>query len=236
MRIGSRRPTRYVLVPGPVIMPGLSPSTRPTSWDTVAVFGNAGSIQLTPASLSHAEVAVLDVRACTELGRGAAPHDLALLEDVVSVGDPRQRGHVLVDQQDRLPARLEVDQAAPDLRPDERREPLRCLVEDEQARVRHERAPDREHLLLAAREGPAEDALATGEPGREGADLLDRPRVPVAAAVRRGRDKILAHGEVREDLAASGHEADPRLRDAIEIGRASCRERVEVEGGAGAGR
>src|SRR5206468_2947413 len=72
MRIGSRRPTRYVLVPGPVIMPGLSPSTRPTSWDTVAVFGNAGSIQLTPASLSHAEVAVLDVRACTELGRGAA--------------------------------------------------------------------------------------------------------------------------------------------------------------------
>src|SRR3989449_2173996 len=108
MRIGSRRPTRYVLVPGPVIVPGLSPSTGPTSWDTVAVFGNAGSIQLTPASLSHAEVAVLDVRACTELGRGAAPHDLALLEDVVSVGDPRQRGHVLVDQQDRLPARLEV--------------------------------------------------------------------------------------------------------------------------------
>src|SRR3989454_1067824 len=214
MRTGSRRPTRYVLVPGPVIMPGLSPSPGPPSWDTVAVFGNAGSIQLTPASLSHAEVTVLDVRACTELGRGAAPHDLALLEDVVSVGDPRQRGHVLVDQQDRLPARLEVDQAAPDLRPDERREPLRRLVEDEQARVRHERAPDREHLLLAAREGPAEDALATGELGKEVEDLLDRPRVPVAAAVRRGRDKILAHGEVREDLAALGHEADPRLRDA----------------------
>src|SRR5437879_2365910 len=236
MRIGSRRPTRYVLVPGPVIMPGLSPSTRPTSWDTVAVFGNAGSIQLTPASLSHAEVAVLDVRACTELGRGAAPHDLALLEDVVSVGDPRQRGHVLVDQQDRLPARLEVGQAPPDLRPDEWREPLRRLVEDEQARVRHERAPDREHLLLAAREGPAEDALATGELGKEVEDLLDRPRVPAAAAVRRGRDKILAHGEVREDLAASGPEAGPRPPDGIEIGRASCRERVEVEGGAGAGR
>src|SRR3989442_16038084 len=93
MRIGSRRPTRDVLVPGPVIMPGLSPSTRPTSWDTVAVFGNAGSIQLPPASLSHAEGAVLDVRACTELGRGAAPHDLALLEDVVSGRDPPLRGH-----------------------------------------------------------------------------------------------------------------------------------------------
>src|SRR3989442_6470328 len=80
MRIGSRRPTRYVLVPGPVIMPGLSPSTRPTSWDTVAVFGNAGSIQLTPASLSHAEVTVLDVRACTELGRGRSEEHTSELQ------------------------------------------------------------------------------------------------------------------------------------------------------------
>src|SRR5437667_9882156 len=215
MRIGSRRPTRYALVPGPVSMPGLSPNARPTSWDTVAVFGNAGSIQLTPASLSHAEVAVLDVRACTELGRGAAPHDLALLEDVVSVGDPRQRGHVLVDQQDRLPARLEVDQAAPDLRPDERREPLRRLVEDEQARVRHEGAPDREHLLLAARERAAEDALTLGELGKEVEDLLDRPRVGAAAAVRGGRHEVLVHREVRKDLAALRHEADPDLRDAV---------------------
>src|SRR5207249_9447732 len=75
MRIGSRRPTRYVFVPGPVIMPGLSPSTRPTSSDTVAVFGNVGSIQLTPVSLSHAQVAVMDVLAGPELGRGAAPDD-----------------------------------------------------------------------------------------------------------------------------------------------------------------
>src|SRR6058998_1023159 len=190
-------------------MPGLSPSTRPTSWDTVAVFGNAGSIQLTPASLSHAEVTVLDVRACTELGRGAAPHDLALLEDVVSVGDPRQRGDVLVDHQDGLPALLEVPEAPPDLRPDERREPFRRLVKDEEPGVRHEGAPDREHLLLAAREGPAENALAAREVGKEVEDRLQRPRVPVAAALRRSRDEILTHGEVRKDLAALRHEADP---------------------------
>src|SRR2546430_2767240 len=105
-------------------MPGLSPSTRPTSSDTVAVFGNSGSIQPTPASLSHAQIAVLDVLPGPELGRGSAPDDLALLEDVVRVGrgsapddlalledvvrvgDPRQRGDVFVDQQNRLPARL----------------------------------------------------------------------------------------------------------------------------------
>src|SRR5213080_1278881 len=89
-------------------MPGLSPSTRPTSSDTVAVFGNSGSIQPTPASLSHAQITVLDVLPGPELGRGSAPDDLALLEDVVRVGDPRQRGDVFVDQQNRLPARLET--------------------------------------------------------------------------------------------------------------------------------
>src|SRR5437870_5211541 len=103
-------------------MPGLSPSTRPTSSDTVAVFGNSGSIQPTPASLSHAQITVLDVLPGPELGRGSAPDDLALLE---------------------------------------------------------------------------------------------RPRVGAAAAVRRGRDEVLAHREVRKDLAALRHEADPDLRDAV---------------------
>src|SRR5215475_9642817 len=46
MRIGLRRPTRYVLVPGPVIMPGFKPSTRPTRSVGVAVVGKFGSIQL----------------------------------------------------------------------------------------------------------------------------------------------------------------------------------------------
>src|SRR5439155_959889 len=167
---------------------GLSPSTRPTSSDTVAVFGNSGSIQPTPASLSHAQIAVLDVLPGSELGRGSAPDDLALLEDVVRVGDPRQRGDVFVDQQNRLPARLETRDATPDLSPDEWREPLRRLVEDEQARVRHEGAPDREHLLLPAGERAAEDALTLGELGKEVEDRLDleaHAEEHLAHAVRR---------------------------------------------------
>src|SRR2546428_3261358 len=167
-------------------MPGLSPSTRPRGADTVAVFGTSGSSQPTPASLSHAQIAVLDVLPGSELGRGSAPDDLALLEDVVRVGDPRQRGDVFVDQQNRLPARLETRDATPDLSPDEWREPLRRLVEDEQARVRHEGAPDREHLLLPAGERAAEEALTLGELRKEVVDRLDRPRVGAAAADRCG--------------------------------------------------
>src|ERR1041384_1017184 len=52
IRMGSRRPTRYVFVPGPVIMPGFRPSTRPTRSVSVAVLGNSGSIQV--ATASHA--------------------------------------------------------------------------------------------------------------------------------------------------------------------------------------
>ena len=37
-----------------------------------------------------------------ELGRGAAPHHAAALDEVVAVGDAGQRLDVLVDDQDRL--------------------------------------------------------------------------------------------------------------------------------------
>src|SRR5512138_2911677 len=175
MRIGSRWPTRYVLVPGPVIMPGLSPSTRPTRSLGVAVVGNERSIQLTPRSLSYAEVSVLDVHSEPEIGRGAAPDDLSFLEDVVSVGDPRQGRHVLVDDQDRLAPRLEPFHAAPDLGTHERRQAFGGLVEDEQAWVRHQGASDREHLLLAAGERAAEDARARRELGEQLEDRVDSP-------------------------------------------------------------
>src|SRR5215469_1753793 len=144
-------------------MPGLSPSTRPTRSLGVAVVGNERSIQLTPRSLSYAEVSVPNVRSRPELGGAAAPDDLPLLEDEVPVGDPRERPHVLVDDQDRLPPRLEPLHAAPDLGADQRRESLGRLVQNQQAWIGHQRAADREHLLLAARQRAPEDAGAGGE-------------------------------------------------------------------------
>src|SRR4030095_10337655 len=157
-------------------MPGFSPSTRPTRSLGVAVVGNERSIQLTPRSLSYAEVSVANVRSEPELAGRAAPDDLPLLEDVVRVGDARQSGHVLVDDQDRLAPRLEVFHATPDLGADERREPFGRFVQDEQARVRHQCAPDREHLLLAAGERAAEAARTGRELRKQLEDELAPPR------------------------------------------------------------
>src|SRR3989442_8991154 len=121
IRIGSRRPTRYVLVPGPVIHPGLSPSTRPTRSLGVAVRGKLGSIQVMllhfrapaspaqsllgggfgrgakPPSELDSEVAVLDILAGRPPGRRPRPHHTPLLANVVAVRDVgpagRQRGY-----------------------------------------------------------------------------------------------------------------------------------------------
>src|SRR3989442_5786996 len=107
MRIGSRRPTRYVLVPGPVIMPGLSPSTRPTRSLGVAVVGNGAAIR----PRSYAEVSMLHVLAGAQLGRGPAPDHAPLLEHVVVVGQPPERPDGLVDEQHRQAALPESLQA-----------------------------------------------------------------------------------------------------------------------------
>src|SRR5215470_1667968 len=113
-----------------------------------------------PQGKSHAEETVLHVAIPRELGRRAGPDHAALLDDVMPVRDARERLEVLVDDEDRQARCLEALDCAVDLDAHERREPLGRLVEDEELRVGHERAADREHLLLAARELAAEVALA----------------------------------------------------------------------------
>ena len=91
--------------------------------------------------------------------------------------DARQHPDVLVDQENRLPGRLDPLDAAPDLQPHHRRQPLRGLVQDEQPRVRHQRPSDRQHLLLASRQRTAEGTRARRELREEREDLVGRPRV-----------------------------------------------------------
>src|SRR5207249_8795223 len=87
-----------------------------------------------------------------ELGRRAPPYDTPFFDDVVAVGEAREGLDVLVDDEDRQAARLELSKAGPDLGAHERRQPFGGFVEDEQSRVGHQGTPDGEHLLLAARE------------------------------------------------------------------------------------
>lgn len=93
---------------------------------------------------------MLDVRGSGQFGGQTAPDNTAALDQEMPVGHPRQCADILVDHEDRKPAFLELREAAPDLGADQRREALGRFIEDQQLRIRHQRAADRQHLLLPA--------------------------------------------------------------------------------------
>ena len=120
-----------------------------------------------------------------ELVRRGFVHDGALAHDVGVVGHAHGHAEVLLHQQDRLPGRLEPLDDPEDLVDDHRRQTLRRLVEEQQVGVGHERAGDREHLLLAAAQEVALVLAPLGQLGEDLEHLLERPGVGLAAASAR---------------------------------------------------
>jgi hypothetical protein len=80
----------------------------------------------------------------------AARADRAGLEQMGAVDDPQHLVDVLLDDQHRQPAGADAFEEGEDLLHDNRRETRRGFVEQQEPRLRHQRATDRAHLLLAA--------------------------------------------------------------------------------------
>ena len=76
-----------------------------------------------------------------------------------------------------------------DLGPDQRRQALGRLVEDQEPGVGHQGTADRQHLLLAARELAAHVALALAQAREQGVDALEVPGPAVGCG---GGDQVLA--------------------------------------------
>ena len=128
---------------------------------------------------------------------------------------PRDGADVLVDQQDRLAGRAQFCETAPDLVADQRRQAFGRFVEDQQARICHQRAADRQHLLLAAGKQIRHAARAFGEPRKQRPDPFERPWFGGAAAIGRGGDEIFARREIGKNLAPFRHQADAELGHAV---------------------
>src|SRR5262249_52221704 len=103
-------------------------------------------------------------------------------------------------------------------------------VEQQQRGIEHERARDREHLLLAAGELKAEIALARTQAGKQLENPLERPAATATRAREHG--EVLAHRQARKNAALLRHEteAEPRHR----IGRQRRDIAVAVANAAGA--
>src|SRR5690348_568399 len=104
---------------------------------------------------------------------------------------------------------------APDFAHDLRCESLRRFVEDQKLRVRHQRAADREHLLLAPRKLVAAGRNPCTQSRERVEHALVRPAgAPIARRTRR-KKKVLAHAQVRKDAAALGDIRHAHPRDPV---------------------
>src|SRR5207247_8502372 len=94
-----------------------------------------------------AEVRATDVRVGSQpVGRVGIDHPTRL-EDVAALGDVQRLEGVLLDEQDRRPLRVDLLDDREDLLDEDRRQPERRLVEEEQAGPAHERPAHGQHLL-----------------------------------------------------------------------------------------
>ena len=112
-----------------------------------------------------------------------------------------------------MPARLEHRQAAPDFVANQGSETLGGFIEDQEPWIGHQRAADRQHLLLAAGERVTHVASPLGKAWEQRVNLFDRPRIGAAAAIARCGNQVFAHRQIRKYLAPFRHEANSELRN-----------------------
>src|SRR5712692_4776077 len=142
---------------------------------------------------------------------GPFPPDLALLDDVGPIGQPRRKLEILLREHDGQALPLERGDLLAEGLDDDGGQPLRRLVEEEDARTAHERARDGEHLLLPAREASPSPRRHPPEGGEMLIDTIDAPptRPP-------GTDQeILLHAEIAEDAPVFRHPAHAQSGDLV---------------------
>src|SRR5580658_1804450 len=125
----------------------------------------------TTVIILHTQILVDDRVVRLERGGGRLVPDRALLHEIDALARREGERHVLLDQQDRdaLPVQR-VDDLS-DLRHHARHQAFGRLVEQDDPRLEHHGAGDREHLLLAARQRAARLAAPLGEHREIGEDL-----------------------------------------------------------------
>src|SRR5438132_10254226 len=127
-----------------------------------------------------------------------------------------RHARVLFHQQHRQATLVYTLQHAENIPDDEWRQAEARLVQQQQPRQSHQRAADRQHLLLTTAER-ARDLLAALAENRK--DLEDRLETGLELAARAGREradfKVLEHAHARKDVATLRHEHDAAFDDVM---------------------
>ena len=125
-------------------------------------------------------------------------------------GQPR----ILFDQQHRHPFGVEPPDDIEDLQHDERCQPERRLIEQQQFRSPHQGASHRQHLLFAARERAAKLGLAFAQDRKQFVGVSDVLLNAGLVVARVGSEfQILQHRQPRKNLAAFRRLAEAQPHD-----------------------
>src|SRR5258705_8900967 len=146
-----------------------------------------------------------------EQGLAAAlGHDAPGLEHVAALGGDQRGGHVLLDEQHgQTLLAMEHLQHVQDRVHDARHDAEARLVEHQEARPRHERARDRQHLALAAGERARALVDALAQHREEAEDPLEHLLAALRVAVAEGAEaQVLGHREAAEETPALGDERE----------------------------
>ena len=137
------------------------------------------------------------------------------------------------------PSPLRRAMVRPDVGNDLRGEALRRLVHQQHARVGHQRAADRQHLLLAAGQQARQLAAALLQPRKHVEHGVEGPERLAGLGCACRHVQVLAHGEAAEHTAALRHQRQPlrgnllgrQMRDADAEHRDAARPRRQQADG-----
>ena len=163
-----------------------------------------------PVHARHPEIGGMDVLAA-QLGRRARKRDAPLHHAIDPVRDLERLADILLDDDQRRPRRADAREGGVDVADHDRREPEAQLVAEEHAGIGHQRATDRDHLLLAARERRARTAPPLAEDGEQRVDRIEAPRSrPLLVGAD---DEVLLDAERGEEPPPLRHHRDSEIDD-----------------------
>src|SRR5215813_10816169 len=162
-------------------------------------------------NLSDGEVGAAGGVILEEARHGPLPTNLALLDDVRAIRQPRRELEILLREQNGQALPLQRGDLLAEGLYDHGRQPLGRLVEEENTRIAHERARHREHLLLASGEAAPTPARQLAQLGKVLVDALDAPATVTLGAHR----EVLSYCEIAEDAPVLGHPAYAEPADLV---------------------
>src|SRR5205814_1502310 len=143
-----------------------------------------------------------------QLIRGSGQDELAGLHHVRAAGAGQRETHVLLDEQDAETAAVDGGERFVDARHDAWRDSQRRLIEEQELRPAHQRASNREHLLLAARKRSRQLAAAFGENGKQLPHTAQRLAAIRVGAAMRAQEQVVVDGQPPEQPSSLRNERD----------------------------